>query len=192
MPAPMGVAQRPMIELSDDFKAPTLKATWGAWKERDMNRFKTGDGVLIIQAKGNSYAESCPLTIMARDTSYSVQVMAQIEDTSQAALGLEYNPQVAVFVKLKRGQLNVFGPKEKLITREWITETAWLKLINRENRVELLVSKDGQKWQSLIADLDVSDFDHNGQHGGFQAARPTLAAVGNGSARFTNFCYSKF
>ena len=111
------VLRSPMIELSDDFKAPVLKATWQAWKETDMSRYQAGDGVLIVRAKGNSYAESSPLTIMAQDENYEVQVVAKIEAQSRAALGLEYNPKVAVFVELKRGQLNVYGPKGKLATR---------------------------------------------------------------------------
>jgi beta-xylosidase len=189
MPAPMGIAQRPMIELSDDFQAPALKATWGAWKETDMSRYKVGDGALIVRAKGKSYAESSPLTIRARDKSYVVQVVAKIEAESSAALGLEYNPKVAVFVELKRGQVNVYGPKEKLPAREWAAETAWFKMVARKNRVEILVSEDGQKWQSLIADFDASGFNQNEQRGGFQAARPALAASGNGNTRFTDFRY---
>src|ERR1017187_960850 len=89
---PMGVAQRPMIELSDDFKAPALKATWGAWKEPDMSRYQVGQGALTVRAKGNSYAESSPLTIKARDESYEVQVVAEIENGTRAALALEYYP----------------------------------------------------------------------------------------------------
>jgi xylan 1,4-beta-xylosidase len=189
MPAPMGIAQRPMIKLSDDFQAPALKATWGAWKEPDMSRYQVGDGALTVRAKGNTYAESSPLTIRARDESYEVQVVAKIADESSAALGLEYNPKVAVYVELKKGQLNINGPKEKLATREWATETAWFKLINRRNRVEILVSEDGQKWQNLLADFDASGFNQNDQHGGFQAARPALAAYGSGTARFTDFRY---
>jgi beta-xylosidase len=189
MPAPLGIAQRPMIELSDDFKAPVLKATWGAWKETDMSRFKTGDGALTVRAKGSSYAECSPLTIMARDEGYEVQVMARIEGECGAALGLEYNPKLAVFVELKNGQLNVHGLREKLATRVWRTETAWFKLVNRQNRVEILASEDGHKWDSLTAGFDVSRFNQNDQHGGFQAARPALAASGTGSARFADFRY---
>ncbi len=190
MPAPMGVAQRPMMELSDDFQSPGLKATWGAWKETDMSRFQGGGGVLIVRAKGSSYAESSPLTIRARDESYLVQVAAKTEGGCGAALGLEYNPNVAVLAEMKNGQMTVYGPKGQLASRKWPAETAWLRLVNRKNRVEVLVSADGQKWQSLLTDFDVSDFDQNGQHGGFQAARPALAASGTGSARFTDFRYS--
>jgi xylan 1,4-beta-xylosidase len=189
MAAPMGIAQRPMIELSDDFKTSALKVTWGAWKEPDMSRYKVGDGALTVRAKGGSYAESSPLTIRARDKSYEVQVIAKIKGECGAALGLEYNPSVAVFVELKSGQMNVYGPKEKLATRGWTAGTAWLRLVNQKSLVAIFVSKDGQEWQSLIADFDASNFDQNGQHGGFQAARPALAASGNGSVRFTDFRY---
>ena len=189
MPAPMGVAQRPMIELSDDFKAPVLKATWQAWIEPDLSRFKVGDGVLIISAKGDSYAGSSPLTIMPRDESYTVQVIVATEDQCRAALGLEYTPKVALIVELTSGQINVNGPKEKLATLQWLPKTAWFKMINLKNRVEILVSEDGQKWQSLAADIDVSGFNHNEQHGGYQSARAALAASGSGRAHFTDFRY---
>ncbi len=190
MPAPMGVAQRPMIELSDDFKAPVLKPTWGAWKETDLSRFQVGSGALVVRAKGNSYAESSPLTIRARDESYAVQVTAKIDSGSSAALALEYSPDVVVFAELKSGQINVHGSKkETLATHNWAADTAWLRLVNRKNLVEILVSADGKKWQSLAANIDVSDF-QTAQHGGFQAARPALAASGTGDVRFSHFKYS--
>jgi beta-xylosidase len=191
MPAPMGVAQRPMIELSDDFKAPVLKATWQAWKEKDMSRYQVGQGALTVRAKGNSYAESSPLTIKARDESYEVQVIAEIEKETRAALALEYYPSVAAFVELQNGLLNVNGPKGQLASRAWRTESAWLKMVNRKNRVEFLASEDGQAWQSLVADFDATGFNQNTQRGGFQAARPALAASGSGSARFSDFRYRK-
>jgi xylan 1,4-beta-xylosidase len=171
MLAPMGVTQRPMIALSDDLKAPLLKATWGAWKEPDMTRFETGDG-----AHG-------------RDESYQVQVLATTAGESSAALGVEYNPKVAIYVEWKADQLNVYGLNEKLATREWSAKTTWLRLVNRQNRVGILASEDGKKWQSLTADFDVSGFNQNQQHGGFQAACPALAAIGNGHVRFTDFVY---
>jgi len=189
MPAPMGVVQRPMIDLSDDFKSPLLKATWGAWREVDMSRYQVGGGALTVRAKGDSYADSSPLTIRARDESYAVQVAAKVEGSSGAALGIEYNPGVALYVELKNGQVTVYGPKAKLATRDWTGETAWLRLVNRSNRVEILASENGKDWQSLTSNFDVSDFDQNGQHGGFQAARPALAASGTGSTRFTDFRY---
>ena len=190
MPAPMGVEQRPMIELSDDFKEPILRATWSAWNEPDMSRFQVGGGSLTMRAKGNSLGESSPLTIMARDESYEVQVAATPQGESTAALGLFYNPAAGVFVELKNGQVTVSKSKQPLASREWKANTARFKIVNRSNQVETLASTDGRDWQSLAAGIDVSDFQHNKLHG-FQAARPSVAASGNGNARFTGFRYSK-
>ena len=157
-----------------------------------MSRFRVGDGALVVRAKGNSYAESSPLTISARDESYAVQVVAKLEGQDcAAALGLEYTPRLAVVVELKHGQINVHGPREQLTTHGWLADTAWLKMVNRKNRVEFLVSKDGRDWQSLCKELDVSGFNQNEQRGGYQAARPALAASGRGSVRFEDFRYGK-
>lgn len=188
MPAPMGVAQGPQMELSDNFKDPLLRLTWGAWNEPDMSRYKSGQGVLHVRGKGNSFEESSPLTVKARDESYTVQVSAEIEGQGSCALGLRYNPNVAVFVQWNGGQLEVHGLKKKLASRDWSAKMTWFKIVNRQNRIELLASKDGQQWQSLIADFDATDFNTN-HHGGFQAARPALSASGQGSTRFTNFRY---
>ena len=62
-------------------------------------------------------------------------------------------------------------------------------MTNRKNRVEILASKNGQEWQRLVVDFDVSGFNQNVQRGGYQAARPALAATGNGRVRFTDFRY---
>jgi xylan 1,4-beta-xylosidase len=189
MPAPMGIAQRPMISLSDDFSTPSLRATWGAWKESDMSRYTTGNRALTVRAKGEVYAECSPLTIMARDESYVVQVIASVAGDARATLGLEYNPKVAVYVELTTGQLRVHGPGELLATREWTAKRAWLRMVNRSNRIEFLASENGRSWNSLTTNFDASGFNHNQQRGGFQAARPALGAIGTGSVALTDFRY---
>lgn len=188
MPAPMGVAQRPMLELSDDFRATKLKATWGAWNETDLSRFQTGQGALTIRAKGDSPGQSSPLTIMARDASYQVQVEVTPQNGCAAGLGLFYSPNNWVFAELKNGQLRVLSNKETLATRAWKSPTAHLRIVNRRNYVQFLASEDGYLWESLLTDFDATGFNHNALHG-FQALRPALAATGIGDARFSNFRY---
>ncbi len=188
MPAPMGVAQRPMIALSDDFKAPALKATWSAWDETDMSRFQVGRGALTIRAKGDAPGQSSPLTVMARDPSYEVLVAATPQNDCGAAMGLFYNPDNWLFAELKSGQLSVYGAKQMLASRAWQGNTAHLKIINLRNRVQFLAGEDGQDWQSLVADFDASGFNNNAL-GGFKSLRLALAASGSGEARFTNFRY---
>jgi xylan 1,4-beta-xylosidase len=190
MPAPMGVAQRPMIPLSDDFKSSDLKLTWGALKESDPTRFKSGGGTLSVRAKGDSFADSSPLLVKARHESYSVQTVAETDTDCLAALGLFYDSKAAVHIQLNAGQLEVLGPgNAKLAARDWQKKSAWLRMDNLQNRVSFLASENGQDWQSLTADFDVSHFNHNDQKRGFQAATPGLAAIGHGAARFSDFVY---
>ena len=188
MPAPMGVAQRPMIGLSDDFSAKNLKATWGAWNETDLSRFQVGNGALIMRAKADSPGQSSPLTVMARDESYEVQVMATPQSGCAASLGLFYNPDNWLFAELKNGQLRVFSAKETLATRAWTADTAHLKIVNRRNYIEFFASKNESDWISLAAPYDASGFNNNVLHG-FQALRPSLSASGAGQARFAHFSY---
>ncbi len=188
MPAPMGIAQRPMLPLTDNFRSRSLKATWGAWNETDMSRFQVGKGALTIRAKGDSPGQSSPLTVMARNVSYQVQVVATPQNDCAAALGLFYNPDNWVFAELKGGQLRVLGAKQTLANRAWKVSTVHLKIVNLHNSVEFLASENGHGWQSLLANFDASGFNNNVLHG-FQALRPALAASGAGEARFTDFRY---
>ena len=188
IPAPMGVAQRPMLGLSDDFRAPRLKATWQAWNETDMSRFETGRGALTIRAKSDTPGQSSPLTIMARDADYQAEVLAAPQGGCGAALGLFYSPGNWLFAEIRGGQLRVYGAKQTLASRAWKADAAHLKIVNRHNRIEFLASENGRDWQSLAAVFDASGYNHNAL-GGFQALRPALAATGTGAARFSHFSY---
>lgn len=183
----MGIAQRPMIELSDDFRDPSLKVTWGAWNAIDLSRFQTGQGALIMRAQGDSPGQT-PLTVMARDASYEVQVVATPQTDCAAALGLFYNSDNWVFAELKNGQLRVYGPKATLAETAWKANMAHLKIVNRRNYVQFSASEDGHNWQTLVADFDATGFNTKALHG-FQALRPALAARGAGEARFADFIY---
>jgi beta-xylosidase len=189
MPAPMGVAQGPMLALSDDFQASTLKLTWQAWMETDMTRFQPGGGTLVMRAKGSSYSQSSPLTVRARDESYQVQVSVSVDNRTGATLGLEYNPIVAVYLELTNGTVTAYGPNGQLASISWAASNAWLKMVNLKNQVQLLVSPDGQQWQSLVSGFDASGFVQN-NYGDFQAARPALTASGSGNAYFSDFRYN--
>ena len=188
MPAPMGIQQKPMIALSDDFRAPTLRATWGIWSEPDMSRFQVGDGTLKVRGKGDNPGKNSPLAVMARDTSYEVSVAATPSLAGVAALGLFYSENHWLFTELKNGELSVRTPKETLATRNWTAPMAHLRIVNRLNKVAFEASADRTQWQTLVADVDVAGYTNN-DIGGFLTLRPALAATGAGEARFSDFVY---
>ena len=188
MPAPMGVQQKPMIALSDDFRSAKLRPTWQAWNERDMSRFAVGKGVLTMRTKGEAPGQSSPITVMARDESYEVQVGVAVGNGCAAGMGLFYNVDNWMFAEWKDAELRVYTPKETLATRPRKSAFMQLKIINRANRVEWLAREEGGDWQTLVADRDVSGYIHNNLRG-FQALRPALFASGVGSAQFSDFVY---
>ena len=153
-----------------------------------MSRFQVGRGALTMRAKGDSPGHSSPLTIMARDASYQVQVTATPQNGCGAAMGLFYGPEHWLFAELKAGQLRVFGAKETLASRTWKAGTVHMRVLNRHNQVDFLASENGRDWQSLTAGFDASGFNNSALHG-FQCLRPALAASGAGGARFTEFSY---
>ena len=191
MPAPLGVAQKPMIALSDDFRGAKLRPTWQAWDELDLSRFAVGNGTLTVRAKGDSIGQSSPLTVMARDESYEVQVGVATAGGCAAGMGLFYNVDNWLFAEWKDAELRVYGPKGPkgtLARRPWKSASVQLKIINHANRVEWLARAEGGDWQTLVADVDVSGYNTNTLRG-FQSLRPALAASGNGNAQFTDFVY---
>ena len=189
MPAPMGIANSPMLALSDTFSGSKLKLTWRAWDESDMSRYQVARGSLQITAKGASPGHSSPLTVSARDASYVVQVTAAPQPACGAALGLFYDPNNWLFMELKSGVLTVYSGKQSLATLPWAANSVHLKIINRQNVVEFLVSESGLDWQSMLSGYDVTGYQNKFLHG-FLSLRPALASSGLGVARFTEFIYS--
>jgi xylan 1,4-beta-xylosidase len=189
MPAPMGIQQQPMIPLSDDFSKPQLRATWRPWDEPDVSRFQISDGSLTIAAKGDAAGHSSPLTVSARDTSYQVQVCVTPQPNCGGALGLFYNPGNWLFTELKNGTITVNTGKQSLASQPWTASAAYLKIVNRNNVVDFLVSAEGNSWQTLVTGVDVSGYKTQSL-GGFLSLRPSLAASGSGSAQFTDFVYT--
>jgi xylan 1,4-beta-xylosidase len=179
---------RPMIELSDDFQSPNLRATWGAWDEKDMSRFQMGTGVLTMRAKGEAPGQSSPLTARARDASYQIQVTVSPQPGCGAALGLFYTPDHWLFVEFKNGQLSVLGAKQTLATCAWQPSAAHLRIVNLNHHAAFLASENGRDWQILADEIDTSGYNDDVLHG-FQSLRLALAASGVGEARFTDFRY---
>ncbi len=192
MAAPIGVQQRPMIALSIVFKQAKLKATWGAWKAADMSLFETGMGVLKVRAKGDNFGKISPLTVMARDENYGLSVVATSRGDCAAGHGVFYNPDNWVAIEIADGEVRVReakrGEVKTLATREWMSQSARFKIMDRANKLEFYVSDNGRDWQELTSGFDVSGYVDN-ELKGFQCARPALAASGDGSAGFSEFIY---
>jgi xylan 1,4-beta-xylosidase len=174
------------LSLSDDFSSTTLSPQWRFWGECDFSRFNVGDGSLILDGKGQSPADSFPLTCVARDHSYEIEVDIESHGGG-AGLILFYNPNCFAGLIVDENGVRItghaFGDGWKIADAPARTS---LRLVNDRHEVDFLVRVEGQ-WRRFFS-IESSGFNHN-TFGGFVSLRPALFSCGKGKAVFRRFRY---
>lgn len=83
--------------------------------------------------------------IMARDAGCEMQVALSCDAGCAAAIGLFYRPRRWLFAGIKGGEVRVLDAVRTRARRPWKAAAALLKIVNRRNRFEFLVSEDGRR-----------------------------------------------
>lgn len=183
-PGPHGMA------LSDDFSTDKLGVQWAfadpAPDELARVRY---DGGLRLAARGTAPKDSPPLTFIAGDQAYEVEVDVEIPEDGSAGLllfydkalycGLSFNEKTFVTHQygMERGRpANPHGRRMRIRMR------------NDRHIVTFHTSPDGRTWTKFDRQMEVSGYHHN-VRGGFMALRPGLFSAGRGEARFRNLIY---
>jgi beta-xylosidase len=175
--------------LSDDFTSPELRLQWQFWRELDGARFQTGDGRLVLAAKGRSVDESPVLTCVTGDHSYTLEADIECTPGCEAGLLLYYSPGRAcgirigpsgIAVRLANGYTPETGVK---------TTRATLRIVNDRQEIDFYYRLPGEKtWKRTQESAEVAGLNHN-VLGGFLDLRPALYACGSGQATFRAFRY---
>ena len=188
MPIP-GTKQAPSLDPSDDFTTPELGLQWGFWHEFDSTRFTTGNGALMLQARGSSLADTSALTTPVGGHSYTVEVDCEISAGCASGLLLFYDLNHATGILLDADGIgariaNGYIPRrmEKGTTR------ATLRIVNDRQEIDFFYRLAGQNWQRTEESAEISGMNHNVLNG-FLDVRPALFASGSGRATFRNFRY---
>jgi len=175
--------------LNDKFEGNTLKPHWKFFGEYDTGRFHLADSSVVINAKGNSVAESSPLLSIPSHHSYIAQVELFVEGEATGGLVLFYNNNA--YSGILADKENIFAnlrgwqfPAEKNVIKNHV----YLRLKNINNTVDMYYSSDGVKWNKIESSLEVSSLHHN-VLGGFLSLRIGLCSIGNGKVKFKNFVY---
>lgn len=178
------------LALSDDFSTSRLGVQWSFADPGpdELARVTFGDG-LTLQARGTAPKDSAPLTFVAGDQAYEIEVDVEIPAGGSAGVLLFYDKQLycglsfneKTFVThqygLERGRpANPHGRRMRLRMR------------NDRHIVTFHISPDGRSWTKFDRQMEVSGYHHN-VRGGFMALRPGLFAAGQGAARFRNLVY---
>jgi beta-xylosidase len=184
-----GSSQQPFLDPSDDFTAPDLGLQWGFWHEFDPNRFKTGAGVLTLEARGKTLAETSVLTTPVGGHSYTVEVDVEMEQDCVAGLLLFYNLEHSTGITLSPEGIgarlasgSTHSHLEKGATR------ATFRIVNDRQEIDFYYKLPGKPWRRTEESAEISGVDHN-VLGGFLDVRPALCAYGTGRANFRAFHY---
>lgn len=188
MPVP-GTVQQPFANPSDDFTTPELGLQWGFWREFDPTRFKTGNDMLQLEARGKSSADSPVLATAVGGHSYTVEVDVEVDPGCTAGLVLFYNPQHGtgiqispdgIFTRATTGSMH--SRQEKGATR------ATLRIVNDRQEIDYYYRLPGKPWVKTEDSVEISGMHHN-VLGGFLDVRPAIYASGTGKAIFRAFRY---
>ena len=179
--------------LSDDFSQDRFGSQWSFHDPRpnEMQRVQRGASGLILQAVGQSPADSSPLTCGVPDRRYEVEVTLEPSADAVAGLLLFYNHKA--FVGLGFGHADVR-------TWQYAEEQVWarqqrkpgpvrVRISNHDNVISYHYSFDGgHSWQLHQTRMEVSGLNHN-VFGGFLSLKVGLLAAGEGDVRISDFRY---
>jgi beta-xylosidase len=184
-PVPHGLA------LSDDFSTNKLGLQWAFADPGpgELSRVKyVGDGMRLV-ARGTAPKDSPPLTCIAGDQAYEIEVDIELPQQGSAGVllfydkalycGLSFNEKTFVTHQygMERGRpANPHGRRMRLRMR------------NDRHIVTFHTSADGVTWKKFDRQIEVSGYHHN-VRGGFMALRPALFATGQGEAVFRRLTY---
>ena len=178
------------LSLSDDFNGKELGLQWTYWKEYAPEALKLKDGSLSVKGKGGTPADGRLLLVTPTDKNYRVETEVNIGRNNAAGLLLYYNEKAYAGIVSDGKTFTVYQNAEcKQTLPNSIGRTLHIRLHNWGNRVTMQVSKDGEQWQTLAENVDVSTMHHN-TYGGFYALRPALVSLKKGSTVFRRFRYA--
>jgi xylan 1,4-beta-xylosidase len=179
-------------KLSDDFRTNRLGNLWSFYDPgpNEAERFVIEGGQLHLAPKGQSPTNGSPLTLIAGDLTYEIEVCIDIKAGDEAGLLLFYSKRLYVGLGFDETGLIMhrYGRQRRSRAPFVGAKRLHIRLRNDANIVTLHHSQDGVTWQKFPVQMEVSGYHHN-TDGDFLSLRPALYACGSQPATFSNFSY---
>jgi xylan 1,4-beta-xylosidase len=177
--------------LSDDFRQDRMGTLWSFYAPGpdEASRLHRANGVLSLAGKGSTPGDCSPLTLIAGDQAYRIEVDVEIEGEAEAGLLLFYNRRLYAGLGI--------GPHGQVMHRYGLQRarngpgvTALRLAITNDRNIVTIHTRAGPAadWQKFDVQMEVSGYHHNVAYD-FLSLRPALYAAGPGVAHFANFTY---
>lgn len=180
------------MALSDDFRGGRLGPQWAFFDPGpdEMKRLSFGNGVMTVQGKGISPRDASPLTVIATDQAYQVEVALEIDPGAVGGILLFYSDRLYAGLGSNGDAfvLHRYGEERPARLPAGKGGRLWLRLTNDRHIVTLHHSRDGKTWQKYGVQMEVSGYHHN-VAGGFLALKPAIYAAGSGRVHVRDFRY---
>ncbi len=182
------------IARSDDFAKAAFGIRWAfhAPKAGEASRITMGGGALTMRCSGAGPEDSAPLTTIAGDRSYSVDVDVELVDDAVGGVLLFLSNRLFLGIGINGERLTTYAGGRLHYWREPLppTRRVRLKIENRENIITFYYSLDGTTWTRHGLRMEASGYNANTlMPGEGESLRPALFATGKGSVRFRDFRY---
>lgn len=179
-----------MPGLSDDFAGSQLGWQWTGWKENISAWATVGNDGLSLPGKGSSPLDGRLMLTTATDEQYTVEVEVVVpEKNGETGLLLFYSEKAFAGVSCDSKNFKVYQDAEHYTEMpNTMGRRLHIRLENRCDYLDILVSGDGNEWKTLAEKIHIADFHHN-RYGEFLALRPALYAGGTASSQFKKFSY---
>lgn len=195
IPKPLGgSAVKHGLALSDDFSTNKFGSQWSFFRGdvTENKRANYRDGLLELEAKGNSPANSSPLTFLAGDQAYQFEVDIDFDDDAQAGALLFYNDKLYAGVGVNKTGfiLHRYGMDQPRGEKPaGMANKLRMRVTNNRHILTIHTSTDqGKTWHKYGVQMEVSGYNHNVAYG-FMSLRPAIYASGKGKVRFANLVY---
>lgn len=188
-PLPARQPERHGMALSDGFTGNAPGIQWTFWKEYAPEALSFDGTGMGVKGKGSTPADARLLLATATDPGYVAEAEIDLGRGSTGGLVLYYDEQAYAGLLSDGRQLTLYRSATQAERRKPAPGQRFhVRLVNQSDRLSVAVSRDGQEWETLATDIDVSGFHHN-RLGGFYALRPALVAAGRGKTTFRSFTY---
>lgn len=192
LPKPAGSAVPHGMALSDDFSRDRFGLQWAFYRpDRDeMDRVRYEDGALVLAAKGHSPADSSPLTFIAGDQAYRLEVEFEIGPGAQGGVLLFYNDRLYAGLGMNERHfvMHRYGQERNSEKPADIGSRVFIRIENDRHIVTIHTSPDGREWRKFPVQMETSGYHHNVAYD-FLSLRPGIYAAGDGEVRFRNLTY---